>query len=105
MATKHDLMAAMVYCTGKHKGISCKKLAQKMDIPERQVRLLVTECREDGVAICGNPSTGYYIAEGPQDVQETIEFLKDRAMHSLKLASTLSKIPLPDLLGQLHLKT
>lgn len=105
MATKHDLMAAMVYCNGKHKGISCKKLAQKMDIPERQVRLLVTECRDDGIAICGHPSTGYYVASTPEDVQETIDFLKDRALHSLKLASTLSKIPLPDLLGQLHLKT
>jgi biotin operon repressor len=105
MATKHDLMAAMVYCTGRNKGISCKKLAQRLDVPERQVRHLVTELRDDGIAICGHPSTGYYVASSPEDVQETIEFLKDRAMHSLKLASTLSKVPLPDLLGQLHLKT
>jgi biotin operon repressor len=103
-ATKHDLMAAMVDCCGKNKGLSAKRLAQKLEIPERRLRELVTELRNDGIAICGHPSTGYYVATTPEEVTETIGFLKDRALHSLKLASTLSKIPLADLIGQLHLQ-
>lgn len=103
--TKHDLMALMVFHCGNRYGISAKQIAEKLNIPERRVRHLVTECREDGVAICGHPSTGYFVAQTAAEMQETLDFLKDRALHSLKLASTLSKLPLADLIGQLHLRT
>ena len=105
MATKHDLTSLMVFHCGSRYGISAKQIAQQLDIPERRVRHLVTECREDGIAICGHPSTGYFVAQTAQEMQETLDFLKDRALHSLKLASTLSKLPLADLIGQLHLRT
>jgi len=105
MATKHDLLAAMVHHCGEGNGISVDALAKHLDVHERRVRHLVTECRQDGIAICGHPATGYFIARTSEELERSIDFLKDRALHSLKLASTLSKIPLPDLIGQLHLKT
>ena len=105
MVTKHQLMAVMAKHAGKHNGVHVKHLAEVLNIPERQVRHLVTECREDGIAICGHPATGYFIAQTDDELQETLDFLKERALHSLKLASTLSKLPLADLVGQLHLKT
>lgn len=105
MVTKHHLMIEMEKHTGKNNGVHVKQLAATLEIPERGVRVLVTQCREDGIAICGHPATGYFIAETPEDLQVTLDFLKERALHSLKLASTLSKIPLADLVGQLHLRT
>lgn len=105
MATKHDLMAQMVFHCGGKNGISAKQLAAQLNCEERRVRTLITEAREDGIAICGHPTTGYYVAETAEEMQATLDFLKDRAMHSLKLASTLSKIPMADLIGQLHLRT
>jgi transposase len=105
MATKHDLMAAMVQHCGEGNGISVDELAKRLDVHERRVRHLVTECRTDGIAICGHPATGYFVAKTPEELERSIEFLKDRALHSLKLASTLSNRPLADLIGQLHLKT
>lgn len=105
VATKHDLMALMVHHSGKSKGISCSRIAGLLDIPERRVRHLVTELREDGTAICGHPSTGYFIAQTQDEIESTLEFLKDCAMHSLKLHSKLSGLPLADLIGQLHLRT
>lgn len=105
MATKHDLTSLMVFHCGSRYGISAKQIAQQLQVTERKVRQLVTECREDGIAICGHPTTGYFVAQTPEEMQETLNFLKDRAMHSLKLASTLSKLPMADLIGQLHLKT
>jgi transposase len=105
MATKHDLMARMAFHIGKGHGIKCTDLAQQLDVPERQVRTLVSEAREDGIAICGTPATGYYVAATSEELNETLEFLKNRALHSLQLASRLSKIPLPDLMGQMHLRT
>ena len=105
MATKHDLMAVMVHHCGKSKGISCSRLAGLLDIPERRVRQLVTELRDDATAICGQPSTGYFIAQTHEEMEATLDFLKDRALHSLKLHSKLSGLPLADLIGQLHLRT
>ena len=103
--TKHDLMAIMSQHCGADKGVSASSIAYMMQIPERRVRHLVTECREDGIAICGHPATGYYVARTTEELEDTIDFLKDRALHSLKLASKLSRIPLADLVGQLHLRT
>ena len=59
----------------------------------------------DGIAVCGTPETGYYIAADAEELQQTIDFLKHRALHSLTLASRMSKIPMPDLIGQLHVPT
>lgn len=98
-------MALMTAHCGNSQGISAKQIAEQLEISERSVRHLVTECREDGIAICGHPSTGYFVAQTAEEMQDTLDFLKDRALHSLKLASTLSKLPLQDLIGQLHLRT
>ncbi len=105
MATKHDLMAAMIKHSGKRNGIKADALSSQLGINARNLRNLITDCREDGTAICGHPSTGYYVAQTREELEETVEFLKHRAMHSLKLASTLSKMPMQDLIGQLHLST
>ena len=105
MATKQDLMALMVFHKGSHYGISAKQIAQELQVTERKIRQLVTECREDGHAICGHPSTGYFVAETKEEMQETLDFLKHRALHSLKLMSTLSKKPMAELVGQLNLTT
>ncbi len=105
MATRHDLQRVLATHIGKDKGVTAEALARALDIPARMVRHLVTELREEGVAVCGHPSNGYFIAETPEELNATCKFLRGRAMKSLELESRLRKIPLPDLLGQLHLKT
>lgn len=105
MANRHDLMARMVFHRGKGNGIKAADLAQKLGIPERQVRTLVSEAREEGTAICGTPQTGYYVAKTKEELQETMDFLMNRAKKSLHLASRLSNVPLADLAGQMHLRT
>lgn len=105
MATKHNLLSALTNHIGKGRGIAAAHIAGRLDIPPRNVRALVTELREDGIAICGTPRDGYYIAETAEELEETCQFLRQRALHSLTLESRLRKIPLADLLGQLHLPT
>lgn len=90
---------------GKGNGIGVKQLAQQLDTPERTVRKLVSELRDEGHAVCGTPADGYYIAATADELQHTCDFLRSRAMHSLTLESRLRKIPLTDLIGQLHLPT
>lgn len=93
---------------GKGNGISAKALSDRMgfiDKSYRNVRMIISMLRDEGHAICGMPKDGYYIAATPDELKETCTFLRNRAMHSLRLEAKLMKIPLPDLLGQLHLPT
>lgn len=106
MATTHDLTAVLKHHIGRGRGIRGEDLAKCLGLETRQVRKLISVAiEEDGAAICGHPSTGYFIASNAEELMETVDFHKGRAMHELRKASRLSKIPLPDLIGQLHLKT
>ena len=44
-------------------------------------------------------------ATPPDEIRRCCAFLHRRAMHSLRLEAQMRRIPLPDLLGQLHLNT
>lgn len=90
---------------GGARGVTAKALAALLGCSERHVRLLVTELREEGVALCGTPRGGYFIASTPEELDETCSFLRRRALHSLQLESRLRKLPLAELLGQLTLPT
>lgn len=90
---------------GKANGVTAQALAFNLGCSERVVRQLITELREAGVALCGHPSTGYFIAETRAELEETCAFLRSRAMHSLVLEAKLRGMPLSDLVGQLHLPT
>lgn len=103
--TKHHLLGYLQLHIGAQKGISAQALADLAGCNKRQVRDLVTALRIEGVAVCGHPSTGYFIAETAEELEQTLRFLRDRAMHSLVLESKLRRVPLVDLLGQLKLPT
>ncbi|MBI1397033.1 MAG: hypothetical protein GC151_13740 [Betaproteobacteria bacterium] len=103
--TKHDLLVVLRTHIGRENGCKVSDLAYHVRTNERTVRKLVSELRADGIAVCGHPATGYFIARTAEDLEETCGFLRSRAMHSLTLESKLRKIPLPDLIGQLHLRT
>jgi hypothetical protein len=45
------------------------------------------------------------MASSPEELNETCEFLYDRAMTSLSQVSRMKQISMPDLRGQLHLPT
>lgn len=105
MKTAHDLLTVLARHQGRGNGIAVKALATQLEITDRQVRELVSDLRMSGHAICGHPRDGYYIAETSEEMEETCQFLRNRAMHSLQLESRLRKIPMPDLLGQLHVPT
>lgn len=103
MTTRHDLLAYLARHVGEANGATCSQIAGNLHTDERRVRALISALREDGIAVCGHPATGYYIARTPEELERTCAFLRSRAMHSLVLESRLRQIPLPELLGQLHL--
>lgn len=105
MATANQLLSTLAHHIGKGNGINVKRLADMLSSSPRHVRKLVSELRGTGHAVCGTPTDGYYIAATADELQHTCAFLRRRAMHSLILESRLMKIPLADLIGQLHLPT
>lgn len=105
MATKHDVLQALQHHIGKEKAISGEDLARFCSTNGRRLRHITDELIDDGIALCSHPAHGYWIAADAAELQGTVDFHHGRAMHELKKVSKLSKIPLPDLLGQLHLRT
>lgn len=107
MKTVHDLIVALQEGghLGKSRGIAARHLAGRLDCPDRHVRDLVTQARKAGYAVCGVPRDGYFIAVTAEEVEETCDFLRARALCSLTLEAALRKMPLPDLIGQMRLPT
>lgn len=104
MATKTALLNALSRHQGAKSGIGAKALAAELGVSPRILRKLISSCRdEDGQAICGTPSTGYYVAVTPEELRASCAFLEHRAMHSLRLLSRMKKVSLPALMGQLML--
>lgn len=99
------VMAALSIRAGRANGIPCFELAMMLELPERGIRKAIADLRLEGIAVCGTPESGYYVAATSEELEETCNFLRSRAMHSLVLESKLRHVPLPELLGQLRLKT
>lgn len=90
---------------GRDNGIHAAELARRVGIVPRELRKLVSLMREDGEPIAATPETGYFIAETPDEIAVCCAFLRQRAMHSLRLEAQMKRISLADLMGQLHLNT
>ena len=103
MSSKHQLLNALAGHQGSAAGIGARELAAELAIPPRHLRTLVSACREEGIAICGHPATGYFMATTPEELQQTCAFLEHRALHSLRKLSRMKNVSLPVLLGQLML--
>lgn len=90
---------------GEAAGISADQIARQVESTVRHVRSQITALRLDGVAVCGTPGSGYFIAACADEVEACCEFLRSRAMTSLLIESRMRKIPMADLIGQMHLPT
>lgn len=102
---KAQVLAALAHHVGRAQGVAAHLLAAAVGIPERRLRACISTLREEGIAVCGHPASGYFIARTAEELDESCRFLRARALHSLALEARLRKIPLPDLIGQLHLPT
>ena len=105
MTTAADVLAALSAHIAPGHGFPAADLAARMGLLPRMVRQLVSELRLNGHAVCGTPKTGYYLAATDAELEQTCQFLRGRALHSLAVEAALRKTPLPDLIGQLHLPT
>lgn len=109
--TRDALLATLRHHIGRSRGVTVTALGRELlgSEPsrghERLIRRLVVELRCEGHHICAHPVDGYYLAETSEELDQTIAFLRDRAMASLEQIAAMKRIALPDLFGQLHLPT
>lgn len=103
MSTVIELVNAIAPHQGAANGIPAAVLASQLGVMPRQLRRLVCQARDQGVAICGTPGTGYFIPATPEELEASCAFLRRRALHSLRLLSRMRNVALPTLLGQLLL--
>jgi hypothetical protein len=110
--TPAQVLTELSHHIGKDNGIHVRDLVARItgqqtahEPMERRVRQIVTELRMEGHHVCAHPARGYFMASSPEELNETCEFLYDRAMTSLSQVSRMKQISMPDLRGQLHLPT
>jgi hypothetical protein len=110
--TPTQVLTELSHHIGKDNGIHVRDLVARItgqqaecEPLERRVRTIVTELRMEGSHICGHPTSGYYMAATPEELEQTLSFLRKRAMSSLTLESRMRRISMPDLLGQINLPT
>lgn len=63
---------------GRDNKISRESLVLCTGLPDRSVRKLISEARMRGVAIVGDPTGGYYMAETEEDVMLLLGELRSR---------------------------
>ena len=100
-----DFINIMQNHIGKANAISGEDLARCLGTNPRQLRHMTDALIEDGIALCSHPANGYWIAQNATELEATCQFHRSRALHELAKEAKLRKLTLPDLLGQLHLKT
>lgn len=108
--TRDTVLFALAMHCGQDRGVrACDLVAEicgdSSAALERQLRHVIEQLRSEGEHICGHPSTGYYLAANEVELTRTVQFLHDRAMTSLRQAAAMRRVSLPDLAGQLRLRT
>lgn len=88
---------------GRDRGISCLRLAARLNVEPRMVRELIAAANLEGHAVGGHPRRGYYMAATPEEAQDIASFLIKRAKFSLARASRILGRPILELAGQMTL--
>lgn len=111
LLSRESVLAVLERHIGADKGIGASSLALEVAGlyatagTERSLRKVIEELRREGHHVCGTPAEGYYIAASEEELLRTCTFLHDRAMTTLSQVAAMRRVSLPDLRGQLRLRT
>lgn len=108
--TAAEVLAELEKHVGKSTGIHVRDLVARVTglvataaAQERRARELISELRQQGHRICGKPESGYFMAATHEELLETCDYLRRRALTGLVIESQMRRISMPELLGQINL--
>ena len=107
--TATALKEELINHVGRHQAIKAPDLVRSLTGHEpdpsatRIVRRLVKGLRLKGEPICTHSTYGYWWAANPEELEAACEWLKGKALSSLKQISHLRRFVKPTLAGQLPL--
>jgi len=110
----HKLLGELTHHIGRHRAIGMGELYEKIFEETwqnrindtRRLRIVITELRRQGVAICSESSRaggGYYLASAGSELKDYLSRLRRRALKVLSLEAKMRKMTLAELLGQIEL--
>jgi hypothetical protein len=111
LINRDTLLVALRNHIGRANGVTVTALAREVlgaeptRGDERIVRNVVVELRMEGHHVCAQTDAGYFLAANADELDDSIKFLRKRAMSSLEQIAAMKHVSLPDLFGQLHLPT
>ena len=106
--TRDAVLTALARHIGRENGVTAKGLvieivgASSAGL-ERQLRACVERLRDEGIAVCADPSAGYHIARDAAELETSIRFLVDRIATTARQVRALRKLARPALTGQSRL--
>lgn len=110
--TIEDVRLVLAAHVGRERGIGAVELWRKITgetvasgVAARKLRSLIEALRLDGEHICATPETGYYYARTEDELEASCQHLFNRAMTSLRQVAAMRRVSLPDLAGQMRLRT
>ena len=108
LITPEAVLDALKRRIGKANGITATALViylveDASAAAERKLRACIEHLRSQGHPVCATPGDGYFMAANDEELKETCEFLRGRALTSLRQENAMRRIALPELAGQLGL--
>mgnify|MGYP001463120658 CR=1 FL=1 len=100
---------ALACHSGKASGIHARDLVREIlggcasAHDERVLRSCIEALRNQGLPICGTPASGYFMAENPEELDETCELLLSRICCTSRQVARMRGVAEPDLRGQLNM--
>ena len=70
MSNPTQLVNELALHLGADNGISAEHLALRLGITTRTLRRMISGARDQGIAICGTPGTGYYMPSNADELPE-----------------------------------
>jgi len=55
--------------------------------------------------VCAHPASGYFLAETPEELADTLAFLRHRLVSTAQQMAAMKRVSVPDLFGQIRIPT
>lgn len=92
--TMHDLLRHLGGHVGAVNALPARVAAARLQCAKADVARLVEQLRANGIAACGDPISGYYIAANADELRRQCAALQRTAEDALRTEAALRHVPI-----------